>query len=389
MARPLQQSSGKAETVAEKLRTQIVRGDYHPGGQLLTLDDMQTQFGVTRPTLTRVISQLKRDGFVRTTRSKGTFVTDRPPHLVRFGLAFSSHPQKPLTELGGWNRFWDMMAQLGPQVAQQMGLDMPIFYNVAGRDSQGEQVLVRDLSLHRLAGLIIVGSRELFQSLPTLQAFQIPMLAIYDNDHQGIDLPKVYVDKQSFFSQAINTLQSLGKRRVATIHLDDYGIENHVNDVPSSKRSLMTKRMKALASTMQHRGFASPPYWQLRTGLHGAHNIVRSLMDLPAGQRPDGLMVCDDNLTECVIDAVLASGLRIDEDICIVAHANWPAPLIDAAPVTRLGFDIHELLHTALATLQAIHQGREVPDAQNIKARPDAKGHSLAESAVEFTAISP
>jgi len=382
MVKSFQSPGGKAEAIADTLRSQIVRGDYHPGGQLLTLDDMQIQFGVTRPTLIRAIDRLKRDGFVRTARSKGTFVTDRPPHLVRFGLAFSSHPQKPLAEIGGWNRFWDMMAKLGPRVAQQMGLDMPVFHNLAGRDSEGEQVLQQQLQLRRLAGLIIVGSRELFQSRPMLDGFQVPMVAIHDDRRQPIDMPKVYVDKDSFFSQAVNTLQSLGRRRVATIHLGDYRGENFINKTPSSRPSPLTHRIESLVSTMQQLGFNSPAHWQLRTGISGAHNLVRTLMDLPADRRPDGLMVCDDNLTEHVVDAVLASGLRVDEDVSVVAHANWPAEPIDTAPVVRLGFDIHELMHTALATLQARCQGRGVPDTQYIKARPDAHANSLSTSAV-------
>jgi DNA-binding LacI/PurR family transcriptional regulator len=68
----------------------------------------------------------------------------------------------------------------------------------------------------------------------------------------------------------------------------------------------------------------------------------------PADERPDGLVVADDNLAEAATAGVMASGVNAAADLDVVVHCNLPWPPPTMVPVARLGFDIGRVLRTAI-----------------------------------------
>ena len=57
-------------------------------------------------------------------------------------------------------------------------------------------------------------------------------------------------------------------------------------------------------------------------------------------ERPDGLIVTDDNLLTSASEGLLAAGVRVPEEVSVVALTNFPNLVPSAVPVTRIGFDI-------------------------------------------------
>jgi DNA-binding GntR family transcriptional regulator len=80
-------SSAKKETiplysrVATIIQNKILSGQYGPGQQLPTEDDLVTHYQVSKITVRNALSLLETQGLIHRTRGKGTFVADDIPEI--------------------------------------------------------------------------------------------------------------------------------------------------------------------------------------------------------------------------------------------------------------------------------------------------------------------
>lgn len=87
--------------IIQRLCSQIMRGDYHPGDKLPSLVDAGLQFNVNHNTIARVYMEMARQGIVESRRGEGTFVTE--DHSVLDGMHHSmrdSLMENFFTEMG-------------------------------------------------------------------------------------------------------------------------------------------------------------------------------------------------------------------------------------------------------------------------------------------------
>jgi hypothetical protein len=85
------------------------------------------------------------------------------------------------------------------------------------------------------------------------------------------------------------------------------------------------------------------------------HQAVRLLLDRPDAERPEALLIADDNLVLPAAAAIRASGGT--RPGIVVAHANFPAPP-PPIPCRRLGFDSRRILRQALLQLERMRLGQ-------------------------------
>src|SRR5688572_5082626 len=105
-AKPTTKPANKQSEIAASLRRAIVLGTTAPGTKLPTWDELERQFGVSRPTLRLALSDLKEQGFIEPDSTRGTFVARRPPCKHRYGMAFYETPGTTR-----WNRFYGALAE--------------------------------------------------------------------------------------------------------------------------------------------------------------------------------------------------------------------------------------------------------------------------------------
>ena len=331
--------------VAAKLRRRIVAGDWAPGTRLPTWDHMAKEFEIARPTLMRAMDRLRQDGFVYAKSTRGTYVSDKPPHLSRFGLVFTSHPGA-----GGerhWNRFWDTLANQAPIVERDADVKVPAFFDVLDRHSEGHRDLIAQVDNHCLGGLILVGTPELMAS-PQIARMRVPKVAIYDGPTDA-PIPRVYIDHQSFIDQSLDRLVALGRRRIAVL-------------------SNTSDRFAGYEPAMAGRDVQTKPFWRLAAAPAAAANVVRLLFDPDNAAVPDGLVITDDNIVEQALAGLLQSEVRVPAQLEVVAHCNWPAPVPSPVPVHRLGYDVRQMLHRSIEGLVQQRSGNQTAQVHLISA---------------------
>ncbi len=74
----LQQNPPLADQVYEIILQKINEGEYQPGSQLPSENQLAKQFNVSRPTIRTAFSRLEELGYITKKRGVGTFVTDTP-----------------------------------------------------------------------------------------------------------------------------------------------------------------------------------------------------------------------------------------------------------------------------------------------------------------------
>lgn len=69
---------------------------------------------------------------------------------------------------------------------------------------------------------------------------------------------------------------------------------------------------------------------------------------LTGPDRPDGLIIGDDTLLEYAVNGIFAAGLRVPDDLDIVAYANFPLQRQCTVPAVRIGMNVPQLLTSCI-----------------------------------------
>jgi len=341
----------KHHRISGHIRRQIIDGRLRPGACLPTRDEMVRLYGTSKTTVQLAINQLLREGFACARGSAGTYVADNPPHLSHYGLVFEARP----AAWQPWSRFWKTLQHEALGVQEDAGCELTVYYGSSGRtDGKDYLELLSDVQSHRVAGLVFAGPPFAFQQTPVLTQPDVPRVGVMSQPTYGI--PAVFPDMRSFVARAMEHLRRRGRRRLGYLGM-----------WIGSERAVEQQLMADAA----RRGLTLEPYCV--QGCHfetagAAANMAHVLMRLPPESRPDGLILADDNLVEPAVAGLIEAGVRIGQDVEVVAHCNYPLDTADVVPLKRLGFDGREILRCCLEVIDVQRRGARPPMMTEIPA---------------------
>lgn len=330
------------------LRREIVAGQLQPGAQLPTRTELESRFHASRHTVQRAIDHLRRAGFVRVNGRQASYVSDRPPHLYRFALIFKSMPQHER-----WNSFFAGLerAATGYSGATGDSRFITVHHGVEDHlDNREMAQLRRDVQTRSLAGLFFP-EHPFVTELARSELGTAPVIACAAimEPRAGDSMGTVYLE--SMWELAFAELAATGCRRVALL-----------------VAPIDTKPLLAGASRY---GLTIRPEWVHRVCLDHpacAREVTHLLLAGRPGERPDGLFVADDNLVPYAQAGILDAGVRVPDELRVIAHSNFPWATPSALPAVRLGYDVREVLAAGVAELASQQAGRP-PGARRIGPR--------------------
>lgn len=334
-------SNDKRTAILDALRTRIVAGEWSPGSRLPIRAELEQQFGVSGVTMQKALDQLNRDGFTYGKRRWGTFVAENPPHLSRYGIVFSGRPgTSPM-----WVRFWTALINEAANLQESRSRQMPVFYGVDGHsDSEDYQRLLQELRHQRLAGLIFPSLPFLLSDTPVMLEPDLPRVAIMGPDARFPQIAPLVLDWKSFIERALDYLASRGRRRIAVL------------TAPGQQRDFSEYLQQGLAA----RQLETRPYWLQevsQNNVQSAQACVNLLLHGRADERPDGLIIADDNLVEYGAAGAMDAGVQLGKDADVVAHCNFPWPTSQSPGIRRLGFDARRLLEQSIEIIDRQRRG--------------------------------
>lgn len=354
----------KHDAIVQHLRSLVVGEGALPAGERVpTRSEIGEHFGVSTMTVQRAFDRVIDEGFLVTAGNAGTLVADHPPHRHRFVLSVPGHPGDTR-----WVRFWDLLVQ----EATRWGAGTPSRMVVA-QDADPEigpleaERLAQEIADHRVAGILFVTDTPWITSA-VLRGAQIPRVAFSGLKPNG-DVPGISLGAEGrlWFTRAVERLHARGRQRIALITVPGLAQPRH---------------LELWQGLLEERGLVHDPALIQMAGQWDARwatNLVLALFRGPAEQRPDALVVSDDNLVEQVCAGLQQLGLRVPDDLDVVAHANFPLAAPAALPLTRLGFDIPQVFALAMDLLLRQQRREIVPRVTVVHPRFEEESEQRSE----------
>jgi len=344
--------SVRQNQIIDELKSRILRGEFPPGGRLPTLTGLGRSTGACRVTVQRAIDRLRREGFIETLGRRGTFVVDHPPHLSHFGLLLPFCPPAGLNN--NYFRSWELEVQRFARAEAangDSGRTFSVYYEVGGPAAlESQRELVDAVREHKLAGLIFVSDSNSFRDTPVLDDPTLPRVTT-----EPLAIPGGYsVRMVPYIDRALDYLSARGRRSVAFI-LHTW------QEAPVGTA--------ALVQSARSRGFTTHDHWVQGMDLCSptwAANIARLLLHPSNSVRPDAIIIFDDNLAPAAVEGMLSIGVRIPDDVEVVAHGIFPYLTPTAVPVKRIGYSVRELLHLCVSIIERRRQGESVPKTTDL-----------------------
>lgn len=334
----------KSDQIAAKIRQEIVDGRFPADSQLGSQRDLAVRFDVAGVTVQTALKQLEREGFIETRSRSGTFVAARPPHVNQLALVFTFDPANRFAK-EQWSRYYQALTQTAVSFQQESGRRVLMFHGIDEHaDSEDRRRLIAYMETQRVAGVIFANEPFQMENTPILDLPGIPRVA-FGSKQMYANVPAVTGDGAQWVAKALDHLAALGRRRVAVI---DHGMGPEFD--------------ARLQAGLAERGMVSHRRWHqyvsLRT-MAGTSNAVEILMH--DADRPDALLVEDDNFVEQALAGLTAAGMKVPQEVAVVGHANFPVAPAKVLPVRLLGYDVNLLLRTCVALIDRQRAGEQVP----------------------------
>jgi DNA-binding LacI/PurR family transcriptional regulator len=324
--------SRKAEKIVGILRSEILSGQRAPGERLPTYDALIEKFAITRPTVARVLRELRKEGLIEVNGMRRIFVASSFPHNTRYLWVTSEQPGSI-----EWTCFMATILDLIER--RETGIDGEVIplVGVDGRANNPEyQRLCEAVTHGSVAGLFLMNSATVYL-LPALQAPGLPRVAIWAPlPHAGL----TRLDVDALLERAAERLRKKGARRVAVL---------------SPHAPNLEREQKALAK----QGFTKDKVWALQVTPVGCAQLTELLF--ARTDRPDAVFVTDDNLVQPFLVGLKRAKRKAGKDVYVLAHCNWPKPVGVAEGVEHVGFDVREVLSAAKECIDAQRAGQESP----------------------------
>jgi DNA-binding LacI/PurR family transcriptional regulator len=335
----------KWSSLVEILKHQIMANKWEAGSRLPSYGVLEKKFNVSRVTMQQAIGRLKQDGFITSLERQGLFVSEELPHLNRFGIVLTSHERD--------NFFLRGLLDAADMVAEKTGREFVVYRNIGSKFCTQDSVvnLKYDIQAKRLAGMLFTFSvqKECHEPFIYLEN-QLPKVVL--NNDQLSNSFRIRFNTLSMVRKGLDYLESQGCRRIAFLC--------QWENPPS---------LGYFRDEIQKRGLISPIEWQLPIQNHSlAEQISRLLLSLPENQRPEGIFIGDDNLTEPAIKGIVASGVKVPEELKVVSHCNWISELPKTIPIKYLGFDLVWIIENFVKIIDNFH--RQQPQENEIELKP-------------------
>ena len=332
-------SNGFAD-VAGGMRRAIVEGRYAPGAQLPSRTEIEARFGVSRVTVQRAMRLLHREGFIRMAGHRATYVSLQPPHLCRYALVLREFPSDRHFY---WTRYLQSLVEQAAIAGADGTRTVEVFYGIS--DAQHETPAFGELreaiAAQRLAGVVFVGDAGTAQHPRAAREAGVPCVVLAHTPLAEMDA--VSLDGPGFVRRAVEAMAEGSRRGVAVL-----------------THALQEDVARRITHELDRCGIVTHRRWNQRVDLthpETAANVIESVMYAGQDERPDGLIVTDDNLVEPALAGLRAAGVQPGTDIELVAHCNFPRRPGGAVGVRWLGYDIRRLLRAALEDIDARRRG--------------------------------
>lgn len=333
----------KRAQLLNSFKQRLRAGKWAAGARLPTRTELIKTFKISPVTLQLVIDDLAQEGFVQSQGRGGTFVAAAPPFTRNFAFVINGLSD----ERHAWLHFQRVIEAEASKFFGGTERQAVFFYGIDKPLSTAITQLSQDVEAHKLAGVFFSSVPGFLTNSPLIAQTHTPFVAVGSRNAalEKISLIKLGTDR--FFDDALKEIAAAGRRRVGLIT----PWEDPRQHLPEFNAKVKQHGLKTDARWCQYTPHSIG-------GRRWAAHAVQAI--LSGSERPDALVIYDDNLIESSMEGLQAAGLAVPSECLVVAHTNFPWPIASPYPLIRIGVDVRKIVSAAVAEIER-RQSNEAP----------------------------
>jgi LacI family transcriptional regulator len=309
--------------------------------------DVARAAGVSTATVSNVINKPDRVGSrtrrkVERTIEQLGFVPNRAAQQLRIGTSTSVALIVPDISYP----FFTDLARGAEAAAEERGLS--VFLGNSDTSEAKQATLARSFLQQRVRGLLIAPIRD-------------PRDVLQIAEHGGTHT--VLVDTPPLLDEGASSVasDSIAGGRMAARHLIERGSKRLAFIGHSGDPTQVVERWNgAQLEVKEHPGVTLVRIPPQRRGLPAGIQIGRSLLELPADERPDGLIAPNDALAVGVVNALVAgAGIDVFRDIRVIGYDDLEIASNAIVPITTIRQSSELIGRSAIALLEELVNATE------------------------------
>jgi LacI family transcriptional regulator len=332
----------KHQRLFEALKEEILAGKYDARRRLPSEAQLVRRFGISRPTVSRALRDLKAAGYLDRRPGSGTYLSPTArPSTGYFGMIIPGHGSTEIftpicaeiarrSQLAGFTLLWGDSSSTDLETRANQALELCAQYvrqEVAG-------VFLEPLEL-------IPGREAINQEIiRTLAASRIPVVLL-DRDIVSFPARSAYdlvgIDNLSAGYRVADHLIQLGARRITFLSR------------PGSAPTVL-QRIAGVHDALLKAGIHWSPE-QIATGSPDDDAFVRRLAGKSAKQRPDAIICANDATAARLLVTLGALGLRVPQDIRLASFDDVQYARLLSPPLTTIHQPCEQIGAVAVQTL--------------------------------------
>lgn len=310
----------KYSIIVETLRKEILGGKWSSNSATFPSERaLVRRFGVSRPTVSQALQELRGQGYLLRQQGKGTFLTRKAQKisgaigLIVPGVAYSEFFQPIVTALSG------------VCTANGYGLSIGSVFSANGEErARQAMTLARDLAEQHVSGVIL----QPIESIPNAPSVNKQILAVF----RATGIPVVLLDSD------IVPPPDRSEYDIVGVNNYDAGRRVAVHMIAAGAKRISFVSMPKPCYSIRHR-FAGV---QSTLASHGV--LLKEMVELDASnvgevrrflrkERPDGVICCCDTFAAFFKRTVEQLGKRVPKDLLLagfddVQHAKIMTPML-------------------------------------------------------------
>lgn len=332
----------KRDEIVRYLKNRILSEEIAPGSFLPLRSDLIRECEASNVTVQNAINRLAAEGFLRSCGSKGVMVSVYPPHKYRVGvlLPASGWPEKNFdTKWFAVEQALDMVEKDGSHISFER-------YRVSKEMSMHDDELKKlsnALNESLLAGVIVPFS------LPDGLLMPLNGYPVVQHEPRNAKVIRAVSFNHNYIAMAemaVKKLLECGATKIAVImgsEMPAFFIRE-IEKVLFNCKEICTKKewIQSLSNTSR--------------GIVWAENLLRLVFAPELRERPDGLVVLNENLLNPVTESLHELDMIIGKDIHVCSHSNIPTLTPVSDKIHFLAFDWCEIFRKSIWCINRFHK---------------------------------
>ncbi len=330
--------------IKEKLKKQILNGEYPPGARLPSQNELMKSEQASYSTILRVLSELKNENLINRIGGKGTFVQENPGKgaeklKIRIALLETADIESELKTEGD---FAFPKVELIHDIVRYCTLNNleaePVYYS----DNDFIDSRIYDSN----SGVIFLSTSNKKSLFGKLNASEIPYVA-----HAPMDC--VY---DNYNAVTVNVKHGA---YMATMALIEAGHENIALFYTHFGRDYWAApKLMGYKEALREAGIGFREELVLRSSGVTQEHIKASekFFDSGAGKKVTALFAINDRRAMAAMEVMEARGIRIPDDIAVIGCDDLPQARDFKIPLTTIKYPCREICEAAVQVLLLLEQ---------------------------------